>query len=162
MDQIKQQLTAKGFKGDLDDSSDAIETFSHDASMFEIKPQLIVAPKDAQDVEVLVSVVADNKKDNPTLSVTARSAGTDMSGGAINDSIIVDFKKYFTQITEVTPSTAHAQPGVFYRDFEKETLKILPSCRPIPLRAICVPSAVWSTTTPAAKNRWNTARPKTL
>lgn len=123
MDQIKQQLTAKGFKGDLDDSSDAIETFSHDASMFEIKPQLIVAPKDAQDVEALVSVVADNKKDNPNLSVTARSAGTDMSGGAINDSIIVDFKKYFTQITEITPSTAHAQPGVFYRDFEKETLK---------------------------------------
>lgn len=46
-----------------------------------------------------------------------------MSGGAINDSIIVDFKKYFTEVKEITPSSAHAQPGVFYRDFEKETLK---------------------------------------
>lgn len=123
MDQIKQTLTSQGFKGDMDDSADTIETFSHDASMFEIKPQLIVAPKDAQDVETIVKTVAAAKKDNPDLSVTARSAGTDMSGGAINDSIIVDFKKYFTEVKEITPSSAHAQPGVFYRDFEKETLK---------------------------------------
>jgi len=123
MDQIKQTLTTNGFKGDMDDSAEAIETYSHDASMFEIKPQLIVAPKDGQDVETIVKTVASAKKDNPNLSVTARSAGTDMSGGAINDSIIVDFKKYFTEIKEITATTAHAQPGVFYRDFEKETLK---------------------------------------
>jgi len=107
----------------MDDSSEAIEAFSHDASMFEIKPQLIVAPKDAQDVEIIVKTVAEAKKDNPTLSVTARSAGTDMSGGAINDSIIVDFKKYFTEIKEITATSGHAQPGVFYRDFEKRTLE---------------------------------------
>jgi len=67
--------------------------------------------------------VSERKAAQPDLSITARSAGTDMSGGAINDSIIMDFNKYFTAITEVTPDSAHAQPGVFYRDFEKETLK---------------------------------------
>ena len=123
MDEITQTLKNNGFTGDIDDKAETLETFSHDASMFEIKPQLVVAPKDAKDVERIVKTVAEQKAQHPELSVTARSAGTDMSGGAINDSIIVDFNKYFRTISEITPTTAHAQPGVFYRDFEVETLK---------------------------------------
>jgi FAD/FMN-containing dehydrogenase len=123
MDQFKQALAQAGFKGDVDDSATTKEFYSHDASMFEIKPQLVVFPKDSVDVEKLVKLTAKSKKTMPSLSVTARSAGTDMSGGAINESIIVDFNKYFTKIEDVNALTAHAQPGVFYRDFEKETLK---------------------------------------
>lgn len=123
MDDIIKQLQKVGFSGETDTSAATLETYSHDASMFEITPQLVVSPKDAQDVEHLVALVSEAKKKNPALSLTARSAGTDMSGGAINDSIIVDFNKHFTNIQTVTATTAHAQPGVFYRDFEKETLK---------------------------------------
>lgn len=123
MDDIIKQLQKVGFSGETDTSAATLETYSHDASMFEIKPQLVAAPRDAKDVERLVSLVAATKKKNPNLSLTARSAGTDMSGGAINDSIIVDFNKHFTSIESVTDTTGHAQPGVFYRDFEKETLK---------------------------------------
>ena len=123
MDDIIKQLQKVGFSGETDTSAATLETYSHDASMFEITPQLVVSPKDAQDVERLVALVSEAKKKNPALSLTARSAGTDMSGGAINDSIIVDFNKHFTNIQTVTATTAHAQPGVFYRDFEKETLK---------------------------------------
>lgn len=123
MDDIKQKLIARGFTGELEDGLDTLEFYSHDASMFEIKPKLVVVPKNAKDVERIVALVAENKKNIPGLSVTARSAGTDMSGGAINDSIIVDFNKHFTKIEEVTHEAAHVQPGVFYRDFEKETLK---------------------------------------
>jgi FAD/FMN-containing dehydrogenase len=46
-----------------------------------------------------------------------------MSGGAINDSIIVNFLEHFTKIEAVTSKSAQVQPGVFYRDFEPETLK---------------------------------------
>lgn len=130
MDEFTQALRAAGFKGDIDDSDEKRELYSHDASLFEIKPQLVVAPKTSTDVQLLVQIVAGCKPEMPTLSVTARSAGTDMSGGAVNDSIIVDFNKYFTKIQKVTPQEAHAQPGVFYRDFEKATLKhkaIMPS-----------------------------------
>lgn len=123
MDDIIQTLKKGGFKGDLHTDDDTRDFYSHDASMFEIKPELVVAPQDAKDVELLVKTVGDHKKKLPGLSVTARSAGTDMSGGAINDSIIVDFNKYFTHIEKVTAEAAHVQPGVFYRDFEKETLK---------------------------------------
>jgi FAD/FMN-containing dehydrogenase len=53
-----------------------------------------------------------------------------MSGGAIGQSLILNMVKYMNQIFEVSPTSAHAQPGVYYRDFEKETLKneaIMPS-----------------------------------
>ena len=124
MDEIIQTLKQQGFTGDIDTAEETLDFYSHDASMFEIKPQLVVAPRDARDVERVVKTVADAKATHTDLSLTARSAGTDMSGGAINDSIIVDFNKYFKTIEEVTETSAHAQPGVFYRDFEKETLKL--------------------------------------
>ena len=123
MDDLKTALHAAGFAGELDDSATAKETYSHDASMFEIRPELVVFPKDSKDVQTLIKLVADQKKTLPQLSVTARSAGTDMAGGAINDSIIADFNRHFTKVEKVTSSEAQTQPGVFYRDFEKETLK---------------------------------------
>jgi FAD/FMN-containing dehydrogenase len=123
MEDFKQALQQNGFKGELDDSPEAKEKYSHDASMFELRPQLVVMPNDSADVQTLVKLVADQKATMPELSVTARSAGTDMAGGAINDSVIVDFNKHLTKIERVTPDEAQTQPGVFYRDFEVETLK---------------------------------------
>jgi FAD/FMN-containing dehydrogenase len=123
MDTCKQTLLDAGFAGEMQDDATTKEFYSHDASLFEIKPQLVVFPKHADDVQTLIKVVSAAKKQNPGLSVTARSAGTDMSGGAVNDSIIVDFNRHFNRIEKVTATQAHAQPGVFYRDFEKATLK---------------------------------------
>lgn len=123
MDETRKILRERGFQGDFDDSPEAIEKYSHDASMFEIRPKLIIAPKDAKDVEIAVKYVSEVKKDNKSLSLTARSAGTDMSGGAINDSIIVDFLKYFTKIESIDKTSAKTQPGVFFRDFDAEAKK---------------------------------------
>jgi FAD/FMN-containing dehydrogenase len=122
MDTFKQTL-AQDFKGEIDDAHETLDFYSHDASMFELRPQLVVKPKDSADVQTLIKQVAAAKATDPSLSLTARSAGTDMAGGAINESIIVDFNKHFTNVEEVTPEYARTQPGVFYRDFEPETLK---------------------------------------
>ena len=113
----------KTIKGDVDATDQTREFYSHDASLFEVKPAVVAYPKDAADVQALVKYVAEHKPDDPELSITARSAGTDMSGGAVNESIVADFNKYFKTIYQVTSTEAHAQPGVFYRDFEVETLK---------------------------------------
>ncbi len=120
---LKNKLVKFGFKGDIDDSMVTRQLYSHDASMFEILPEMVVFPRDSNDVQKLITLVALEKKDSPKLSITARSAGTDMAGGAINDSIIVDFNKHINKIKEVTSTHAITQPGVFYRNFEKETLK---------------------------------------
>jgi len=131
MENLKQKLSELGFKGETDTTTASRDFYSHDASMFELVPEAIVFPRDSQDVRTLVKYVANVKKTKKThISLTARSAGTDMSGGAINQSIIMDMTKYFNNIYEVTPGSAHAQPGVHYRDFEVETLKqgaIMPS-----------------------------------
>lgn len=106
-------------KGEVQDDSTTLTTYSKDASIYEIQPQAVVFPKDVQDLQALVTFANDHHG----VSLTPRSAGTDMSGGAINDSIIVDMTRHFNQIITVNAQTAVTQPGVFYRDFEKETLK---------------------------------------
>lgn len=123
MNELKEKLQQAGFSGDLDDSSETRELFSHDASMFEIIPEVVASPKTAQDVERLVKFVADNKKSDPKLSLTARSAGTDMSGAAINDSIIVNFNAHLTKLVHMDATSATVQPGMFFRDFDAETIK---------------------------------------
>lgn len=123
LETFKQTLQQNGFKGEIDDAPETLDFYSHDASMFELRPQLVVKPQDSADVQALIKQVAVNKAVDPTLSVTARSAGTDMAGGAINESIIVDFNAHLNNVEEVTPEYARTQPGVFYRDFEKKTLE---------------------------------------
>lgn len=120
-DQLPEELK-KILKGEVLSDDSTLNLYSHDASLFEVKPQAVVFPKDASDVKALVKYVGKNKKNNPTLSLTGRSAGTDMSGGSINDSILVAFQKYFNHIS-VNKDIATTEPGVFYRDFEEQTLK---------------------------------------
>lgn len=110
-------------EGDVAADEETLNTFSHDTSLFEVKPEIVVYPKNQKDVEKLVQFVSKNKKGMPHLSLTGRSAGTDMGGGSINESIIVEFSKYFNHEPKFSGSIATTEPGVFYRDFEKESLK---------------------------------------
>lgn len=122
-DQAK-DLRINGFQGDIAVDAATRDQFSHDASMFELMPEMIVSPKNSQDVQALIAWVNNVKeKQNRHISITARSGGTDMGGGAITESILMDMTKYFTSIGPVTSKSAQVQPGVYYRNFEKETLK---------------------------------------
>lgn len=124
MDQALLDELKSGFKGDIDTSPETLSKYSHDTSLFELRPQVVVFPKDETDVKFLINFVNAHKKDHPELSLTGRSAGTDMGGGSINESIIVGFERYFNQSPTIEGNVAkHARPGQYYRDFEKETLK---------------------------------------
>lgn len=118
------------FAGDIDSTDTTRDTYSHDASLFELKPKVVVFPKDSHDIQQLVKWVVAHKDDVPDLSITPRSAGTDMSGGAIGESIVADITKYMNAITEVSATSAHIQPGLYYRDFDLKTIEhdaLLPS-----------------------------------
>lgn len=121
MEEIKQALIERKFSGDIDDAPETLETYSHDASMFELKPKLVIAPKTADDVAAAVKIVAERKAHDAHLSLTARSAGTDMSGAAINDSIIVDFNRHLNKFIKLSGDKAVTQPGIFFRDFDQHT-----------------------------------------
>lgn len=114
-------------EGDIDVSNSSLELASHDASIFEVRPSAIIRPKNSEDVKKIVRYVANNQG----ISLTARSGGTDMSGGPLTQSISVDFLKYFNKIKKVENGYAITEPGVYYRDFDKATInkdgQILPS-----------------------------------
>ncbi len=110
-------------KGEVVTDSVTLNKFSRDASLFEISPEVVVKPQDSEDIKNLVSFVSRQKKNSPGLSLTARSGGTCMSGGPLNESIIVDVNAHLNKLQSVSKSGAIAQPGMFYRDFERKTLK---------------------------------------
>jgi FAD/FMN-containing dehydrogenase len=146
----------KIFKGDVEDDIKILNDYSHDYSIFEVKPELVVYPKDSEDVKNLIKYLNKKKDEGYSyLSVTARAAGTDMAGGPLNDSIIMDMTRYMNGVRNVKRGdfgkqripTAHEYsitglatvlPGTFYRDFEKETLKqnLIMPCYPAS-KSIC-------------------------
>lgn len=106
------------FKGGiLTHREDRIE-HSHDASIYEVIPQAVLVPKDSQDIQHLVSFVTTHKTDFPTLSITTRSAGTDMSGASIGNSLVLSMTKYFSHVEGLSGNILHTQPGVFIRDID--------------------------------------------
>jgi FAD/FMN-containing dehydrogenase len=126
---MKEELQ-KIIKGEVTDDAAVIKEHDHDASLLKVTPKLVVFPKDSADIENLVKYVALHKKNDPTLSVTARAAGTCMAGGSLNESIIMDVCKNMQGIIYMDRAKSTVLPGTYYRDFEKETLKfdsILPS-----------------------------------
>lgn len=132
IDKIVVEEIKKIFSGDVLFDEETLDTYSKDASLLEIKPKLVLFPKNSDDVQKIVRYVHENKEKYPDLSVTVRAAGTDMSGGPINESIILDITKYMHGVLSIDQDKKEAVvlPGTFYRDFEKETLKhglILPS-----------------------------------
>ena len=129
---IKEELQSL-ISGEVLDDAETKVKYSKDASIFEITPQVVVYPKNSEDVKNIVKFATKNH-----LSITPRSGGTDMSGAAVGDSIVVDMTRYFNQVLEIGEGYALTQPGVFYRDFEKQTLEkgyLLP-CYPAS-REIC-------------------------
>ena len=145
----------KFFKGEVDDSEEVLKKYSHDASVFEVRPKLVLYPQDSQDVMRLVEWVRDikDRSNDQELnegwamrSIAARWAGTDMSGGAIGESLILDFTRHMNKLVKgpepvknsgvftrqnptgsdatqnfAVPASITVQPGMFYRDFEKIT-----------------------------------------
>lgn len=111
-----------GIAGVVADDNATRAQFSRDTSVFTRTPAVVVYPKDTEDVARVVRVVSEARADGIDASVTARAAGTDMSGGPLTDSVVAVFTKYMNRVIEVGDGYAVAEPGVYYRDFEKATL----------------------------------------
>lgn len=114
----------KFFKGEVLTDKDSLAFYSRDASLFEVKPQVAVRPKDREDLKALVRFVAAKKALGEKIEISARSGGTCMSGGPLGESIVVDFSAHLNRIIKLDENEAAVEPGLFYRDLEKETDKL--------------------------------------
>jgi FAD/FMN-containing dehydrogenase len=119
-------LIQRHMRGEVEDSMTERTKYSRDTSLFTKMPELVVYPKDADDVSELVKAAHVARGQGFNVSITARSAGTDMSGGPLTDSIVAVFTKYMNKVIAVGKEGDHGyavtEPGAYYRDFEKETL----------------------------------------
>jgi FAD/FMN-containing dehydrogenase len=109
--------------GDVSMSDEDREKAARDTSLFYVKPQIVVYPKDKNDLRKLLVYVHQKRSQGTDVSVTMRAAGTCMTGGPLSQSIVADTTRYMNHVTDVTETQATTEPGVYYRDFEVETLK---------------------------------------
>jgi FAD/FMN-containing dehydrogenase len=118
MDDIKQVI-----RGEVDASSAARRTYSHDASIFEVTPMAVLYPRDTRDLSKIVHYVTERRLEGVDVSITARNGGTCMSGGSLTESYVVDMSRHFNHIgaVDVHGRDVWVQGGVMHIDIEKAT-----------------------------------------
>ena len=120
---------------ELLNSDEILNEYSTDASIFKVIPNAVIFPKNKEEIKSVIQFISKNKKKFPQLSITGRAGGTDMTGGSINEGIILSFTKYMNKIKSINKIkskernkhkqnsekySAVVEPGVYYRDFEKQ------------------------------------------
>jgi FAD/FMN-containing dehydrogenase len=106
------------FDGEISTSSADRTSYSHDASIYELLPEAVLFPRTSKDIQKLVKHVNKVKHSYPALSITARGAGTDMSGGAIGNSLVLDMTRHFNTLQPFDGNVIHTQPGVYMREID--------------------------------------------
>ncbi len=83
--------------------------FATDASHYQIVPGGVVWPRDEEE---LLAVLAVAREEN--VAVTARGAGTSLSGQTHGPGIVVDVSRHMNRVLSLDPTsrTARVQPGV--------------------------------------------------
>ncbi len=96
-----------------------LESHSTDSSIFKIMPRQVIYPKDELEIMDVIKHAATNKR-----HISVRAGGTCMSGGSLNDDIILNLTKYFTDIqVNQYARSADIEMGAYYRDLEHEAAK---------------------------------------
>lgn len=115
----------ENFKGELQTDQKALDEASRDASIFQVLPDVVAVPKDVEDLKTLVRNVNSLKDQEKEVSLSARAGGTCMSGGSLNQSVIVDMKPGFSWVGDfdTRERTVWVGAGTYHRDFEKEATK---------------------------------------
>jgi FAD/FMN-containing dehydrogenase/Fe-S oxidoreductase len=98
-------------KGDLlfDDLSRTL--YSTDASIFQVEPLGVVAPRDEDDVCALLRYAGENR-----IPLIARGAGSGVAGESLGTGLVIDLSQHFRAILDVGADTVRVQPGVVHRD----------------------------------------------
>jgi FAD/FMN-containing dehydrogenase/Fe-S oxidoreductase len=83
--------------------------FATDASAYSQLPIGVVVPESTADVQAVMEYCADE-----AIPVLPRGGGTSLAGQAVNEAVVLDFKKRFNDVVAVDPAaeTVTAQPGV--------------------------------------------------
>ena len=120
------------FRGDLhfDDLSRAL--YSTDASLFQVQPAGVAAPRDEEDLQSLVRYAFQEQ-----IPLIARGAGTGLSGESLGNGVIVDLSRHFREIVGVEQDHVRVQPGVVLTQLQDRLKRIGRRFAPDPANAAC-------------------------
>ena len=96
-------------KGEVYFDDVTLGLYATDASMYQIRPMVVVLPFDETDVKSAVEVVAKYG-----VNILPRGSATSLNGQCVNSGMIIDFTKYMNKIIEINAEKcwARVQPGV--------------------------------------------------
>lgn len=111
-----QALRKAGFQGQIETDRALRAAMSTDNSVYQITPDLIVAPLDGRDMARLAAVL--DQPDFAALQVTARGGGTGTNGQSLNRGVIVDTRRHMHRLLEVNAREgwAEVEPGMVLDD----------------------------------------------
>ena len=96
-------------RGWVDDSPRRRAEYSSDASNYRVVPQVVVFPRDVDDMLAAAQVARE-----AGTPLTTRGAGTSIAGNAVGTGIVLDTSRHLGQVLEIDPQArvARVQPGV--------------------------------------------------
>src|SRR3990167_5041036 len=102
--------------GEVLTSVDARRYFSTDGSVFSLMPSLVVYPQNENDVRKAARFSWQLAERGRRIPITARGSGTDQSGGALGDGIMLVFPAHMNRILELDSKTGVVviEPGINY------------------------------------------------
>ena len=110
--------------GEVSTATSARKFFSTDGSVFAITPQVVVYPRTTDDIRKIARFSWQLAEKGKIVPITARGAGSDQSGAALGDGIMLVFPAHLNKMLELDTKKnfAKVQPGINYRNFQ-DTIK---------------------------------------
>jgi FAD/FMN-containing dehydrogenase len=102
--------------GEVMTSPDAREYFSTDASIFKVTPQIIVYPRNENDIRKTARFAWQLAERGRAIPITARGLGTDLTGAALGNGIMLVFPAHMNKILAMDSGKSFVvvQPGINY------------------------------------------------
>jgi len=103
--------------GEVSTNSAVLTAMSHDASVLEIKPEMVVYPRVTSDIRKVARFAWQLAEKGHVLPLTVRGGGTDQTGGAIGKGVILATTAHMNQLFEldVKQKLLRLQPGATFK-----------------------------------------------
>lgn len=111
-------------QGEVMTSTDARKYFSTDGSIFTVTPGVIVYPRVESDVRKVARFTWQLAERGRIIPVTARGAGTDQSGAALGNGILLVFPAHLHRVIEFDGKSGvvTVEPGINYGKLQQTLL----------------------------------------
>lgn len=118
--QLESLVRDPAFDGVIDTSEETKKANSRDASIFEVLPAGVIAPRDTEAIKAVVRWAAHEAEQGTPVTLAARVGGTCMSGGSLTQGYILDLKRFFNYVGAVDTEarTITAQSGAMHLTVE--------------------------------------------